>query len=72
MTRDESKRLILEEWEDWKDDPNKATYWEMREFYDWIEDNRPELLQWRIRTGMDRWQAVHGWLNVRTNYGTTS
>jgi hypothetical protein len=71
MRKDESKRLILEEWERWKDDPNQATYAEMQEFYMWIENNRPELLRWKIRPGMDRWQDVRGWLNVRTNYGGT-
>lgn len=71
MTKKESKRLILEEWERWKDDPNQATYYEMQEFYMWIESNRLELLQWKIRPGMDRWQDVHGWLNVHTNYGDT-
>ncbi len=68
MTKDESKRRILEEWERWKTNPNQATYQEMQEFYLWIETNHSELLQWRIRPGMDRWQDVRGWLNVRTNY----
>ena len=71
MRKDESKRLILEEWERWKDNPNQATYAEMQEFYMWIENNRPEFLRWKIRPGMDRWQDVRGWLNVRTNYGGT-
>jgi len=69
VTKDESKRQILEEWQRWKADPNNATYQEMQKFYDWLEDNRRELLQWRIRPGMDRWQDVQGWLRVRTNYG---
>jgi len=68
MTKNESKRRILEEWEGWKANPNQATYQEMQEFYLWIETNHSELLQWRIRPGMDRWQDVRGWLNVRTNY----
>ena len=69
MTKDESKDRILNEWERWKNDPNRATYQEMQDFYLWLEDNRKELLQWRIRPGMDRWQDVQGWLKVRTKYG---
>jgi hypothetical protein len=69
MTKDESYRWIIEEWEQWKSDPNRATYDEMRDFFNWVEDNRPELLQWKTREGVDRWQDVQGWLKVRTNYG---
>ena len=73
MTKDESKHRILKKWETWKANPNQATYQEMQEFYFWIETNHSDLLQWRIRPGMDRWQDVRGWLNVRTNYsGTTA
>jgi hypothetical protein len=63
MTKDESKRRILQEWEHWKSDPNTATYQEKQAFYEWLKDNHPELLTWKIREGMDHWQDVQGWLN---------
>ena len=69
MTKNESKDRILGEWERWRTNPNQATYDEKQEFYLWIETNHPELLRWKIRSGMSRWQDVQGWLNVRTNYG---
>ena len=72
MTKDESERRIIEEWNKRKSDPNTATYQEMDEFYEWLKDNRPELLKWKLRppmTDMDRWQDVQGWLKKRTNYG---
>lgn len=69
MTKDESKRRILEEWERWKTNPGHATYAEMQEFYFWLETNHPELLQWKIRPGINQWQDVQGWLKVRKNYG---
>jgi len=69
VKKEESKRQILQEWERWKENPNHATYQEMQEFYFWLEDNRPELLKWKVSPGVDRWQDVRGWLNRRTGYG---
>ncbi len=69
MTKDESKRLILREWEKRAADPNKATYDEKQKFYWWLVENRPQLLRWEIRAGMDRSQDVQAWLDQRTQYG---
>ena len=69
MTKEESKIAILAEWERWQDDPSSGTCNDMQMFFLWLEKNRPDLLRWRIRPGMDRWQDVRGWLNVRTGYG---
>ena len=65
MTQKQSKKMILEEWEKWKDDPNRATYQEKQDFYFWLEDHRPKLLQFQVKSGVDRWQYVHAWLNER-------
>jgi hypothetical protein len=72
MTKEESKRRIIEQWNKWKPDPNNATYEEKSAFYEWLKGKHPELLKWRLQplmTDMDRWQDVQGWLNQRTNYG---
>jgi hypothetical protein len=66
MNKEKSKELILEKWGTWKEDPNNATYDEMSEFYDWLDDKHPELINWRVAEGIDRWQDVRGWLNKRT------
>jgi len=66
MNKEESKTGILAEWEQWQDDPGSATYNEMMMFSLWLGKYRPELVCWPIDPGMDRWQDVHGWLNVRT------
>lgn len=65
MKIEESKRLILQKWESWKKDPNNGTYNEMLNFYNWIEDNHLDLLNFRVPSGTERWQYVHGWLNER-------
>jgi hypothetical protein len=65
MTKDQSRQLIIKQWKQWKPDPNKGTYQEKLEFYDWLVDTHPELLKWKIRSGMNRWQDVQGWLNER-------
>lgn len=73
MTKEQCKRKILQEWEIWARDPNTATYDDKHRFYFWLEENRPELLAWRLTNpGTDRWQDVQGWLNRRTGYGTIS
>jgi hypothetical protein len=69
MTQEESKQRILQEWEIWAKDPNKPDDSEMRKFYDWLENNQPELLKWKMQSGVTYWQYVQGWLRVRTNYG---
>jgi len=75
ITKIESKRSIMQEWNKWKKpDPDKATYGVKLAFYEWLKNNRPDLLQWKLRhmmTQLDRWQEVQGWLNERTKTGKT-
>lgn len=65
----EAERLILQQWETWAADPNNATYNEMVKFYQWIEDNHLDLLNFRVSSGTDHWQYVQGWIKKRTRYG---
>lgn len=67
MTINEAKSAVLAEWEKWADNPSQFDIIKMREFYDWLETNRPDVLQWRVKHGVDRWQVVREWINVRTS-----
>ena len=69
MKKELCKQKILCEWERWAEDPNTASYEEKQKFYLWLEENKRELLTWKLpKLGMDRWQDVQGWLNKRTAY----
>lgn len=71
MNVNEAKRAVLDEWEKWSDQPGEFNIIKMREFYEWLEHNRPNVLTWKVGRGIDRWQAVRAWLNVLANYGGT-
>jgi len=49
--------------------PNKsiksipATHSEELEFYNWLEEERPDLLSFRVMHGQDKWQVVQAWLS---------
>jgi hypothetical protein len=63
MTKDESKRKILEQWARYMPDPNRAEYQDKLKFCDWLLDAYPELLQWENGTELERWQDIQAWLN---------
>ena len=67
MTKDESKKKILEQWARYMPDPSVAEYDDKLKFYAWLVDAYPELLEWEKGTEMDRWQEMLGWLNERTD-----
>jgi hypothetical protein len=69
MNKEDSRLLILQEWDRWAKRSGAPAYEEMQRFYVWLEGQRPELLQWKIGHGRDRWQDVHAWLNAHTGYG---
>ena len=68
MKKSDAKEMILKEWDNWSKTPDVRDYNEMSMFYLWLKKNKPELLTWRIGAGIDRWQDVQGWLNVRTGF----
>ena len=69
MNMKDAKAGILKLWDVWAENPDAAEVPKMREFYDWVEKNHPNLLTWKVGPGIDRWQDVRGWLNSRTKYG---
>jgi len=63
MNQTQSRELILKEWFNWTLKSKPPTYREKMDFYQWIEENRPDLLLFRVRSGVDKWQTIHAWLN---------
>ena len=65
MKRNEAKRLILQEWDDWvaKNLPHgqKARGTDGLIFFGYLQKQRPHLLE--FKTSGDRWLTVHGWLS---------
>jgi hypothetical protein len=65
MKRDEAKRLVLREWDDWasKNVPHgqKASGTDGLIFFGYLQKQRPHLLE--FKTSGDRLQIVHGWLS---------
>jgi hypothetical protein len=65
MKRDEAKKLVLREWDDWavKNVPRgqKAMGADGLIFFGYLQSQRPHLLE--FKTTGDRWQTVHGWLS---------
>jgi hypothetical protein len=65
MKKDEAKRLVLQEWDDWatKNLPpgHKASGTDGLIFFGYLQKQRPHLLE--FKTSGDRWLTVHGWLS---------
>ena len=65
MKKDEAKRLVLQEWDDWaaKNLPpgQKARGTDGLIFFGYLQKQRPHLLE--FKTSGDRWPTVHGWLS---------
>jgi len=61
MKKDEAKRLVLREWDDWaaKNVPpgQKARGTDGLIFFGYLQKQRPHLLE--FKTSGDRWQTVH-------------
>jgi hypothetical protein len=64
MKKDEAKRLVLQEWDDWaaKNIPSRqqARGTDGLVFFGYLQSQRPHLLE--FKTSSDRWLTVHGWL----------
>ena len=65
MTKEVFKLKILEQWERYMPDPTHAEYQDKLNFYAWLKDVYPELVQWEDGTEMARWQEMVAWLNER-------
>jgi hypothetical protein len=63
MNQTQSRELILKEWLNWTPKSTPPTYQEKMDFHMWLEGNRPDLLLFRVRRGVDKWQTIHAWLN---------
>ena len=64
MKKDEAKRLVLQEWDDWaaKNVPpgQRARGTDGLIFFGYLQSQRPDLL--KFKASGDRWLIVHGWL----------
>ena len=65
MKKDEAKRLVLQEWDDWAaknlSPGHKASGTDGLIFFGYLQKQRPHLLE--FKTSGDRWLTVHGWLS---------
>jgi hypothetical protein len=62
-TQDDCRRAILRLWQQSAFWAEKPSYENKQMFYLWLEKNRSDLLAFRVRRDVDKWQVVHGWLN---------
>jgi hypothetical protein len=64
MKKNEAKRLVLQEWDDWaaKNVPpgQRARGTDGLIFFGYLQSQRPDLL--KFKASGDRWLIVHGWL----------
>jgi hypothetical protein len=65
MKKDEAKRLVLQEWDDWaaKNVPSgqQARGTDGLIFFGYLQMPHPYLVE--LKASGDRWQTVHGWLS---------
>ena len=61
MNIEESKRHILALWRARRQSTQAATWQEKFDFYNWLQQERPELLRFSCKG--DRWQRICGWLS---------
>ena len=64
MERDDAKKLIIREWDDWASthlQPNEeGSGFNGLSFFLDLQRDRPDLLDFPAQG--DKWQTVHGWL----------
>lgn len=76
MNKEESKVIIMKEWENRAENPDSDNYEQMDSFFRSLKKEQPKLFTWKITNADNdlqaddlRWQEVRGWLNIRTrNY----
>lgn len=62
-TQKDCRERILAYWANWSKDPEKTYYQNASMFFLHLETERPELLEFRVQAGGDKWQVVQAWLN---------
>jgi hypothetical protein len=64
MTKDDARRLVLSEWDQWSTQNcpagRRPSGTDGMLFFTYLEKERPHTLS--FRDSGDRWQTVHGWL----------
>jgi hypothetical protein len=64
MKQEEARRSVLSEYDSWaKKHPNDARMMGGFLFFRYLQAERSDLLD--FRTGGNKWQIVHGWLQDR-------
>ena len=65
MKAEETKRLIIREWDRWLQtqaiDPSRASARDLFKFFLELQEARSPLLNFKTR-GRDKWLIVHSWL----------
>ena len=59
MKKEEAKVGVLNCWRQWSDEQKKGAAAPLL-FYNWLEENRPDLLS--FRESDDKYQIVAGWI----------
>ena len=65
MNQKEAEKRILLLWSEWPNRSSPATYLEKTDFYQHLTKIHPEVLDFRVRHGIDKWQVVQTWLAQR-------
>ena len=68
MTKDESKRKILEQWAQYMPDPNRAEYQDKLKFYDWFRTLTRNYFNGRLEP-KSKMARNATWLNERIGLG---
>lgn len=57
------RKRILTYWAEWQKDPKLNAYQNASMFFLHLEQEHSDMLDFRVRAGVDRWQVVNAWLN---------
>lgn len=63
MNQKDAERRVLLLWSEWLNRSVPGTYPEKSDFFMHLEEFHPELLSFRVRHGVDKWQVVQAWLS---------
>ncbi len=62
MNQKDAEQQVLLLWSGWPNRSSPVTYQEKTNFYQYLTKFKPEVLEFRVRHGNDKWQVIQAWL----------